>query len=245
MIYAINHTSTVSHTLATPNKEIAFSVANHSTNVLAKVQKYKAPVLDLQEEGLVVVAMEAEVLMVVVILIFKMTDKTLAQKIDFGFLMLNSLPEFFVPQGDLPDCVARAFATAIYLLSDGDMDEYNLALGMAYYEARSNGTEFSKDGISPFKFEEFLGNSFNIETITPNALFTNGIINSYINNNLPVITCIDTEIDTPYKVQGVHSITIVASDNNYYYCAYGGTDVVRIPHSAIGIYPLYVTTGLK
>lgn len=67
------------------------------------------------------------------------------------------------------------------------MDEYNLALGMAYYEARSNGTEFSKDGISPFKFEEFLGNSFNIETITPNALFTNGIINSYINNNLPVI----------------------------------------------------------
>ena len=67
----------------------------------------------------------------------------------------------------------------------------------------------------------------------------------YINNNLPVITCIDTEIDTPYKVQGVHSITIVASDNNYYYCAYGGTDVVRIPHSAIGIYPLYVTTGLK
>lgn len=169
----------------------------------------------------------------------------LSKKIDFGFLMLNSLPEFFVPQGDLPDCVARAFATAIYLLSDGDMDEYNLALGMAYYEARSNGTEFSKDGISPFKFEEFLGNSFNIETITPNALFTNGIINSYINNNLPVITCIDTEIDTPYKVQGVHSITIVASDNNYYYCAYGGTDVVRIPHSAIGIYPLYVTTGLK
>lgn len=128
--------------------------------------------------------------------------------------MLNSLPEFFVPQADLPDCVARAFATAIYLLSDGDMDEYNLALGMAYYEARSNGTEFSKDGISPFKFEEFLGNSFNIETITPNALFTNGIINSYINNNLPVITCIDTELDTPYKVQGVHSITIVASDNN-------------------------------
>ena len=72
-----------------------------------------------------------------------------------------------------------------------------------------------------------------------------GSINSYINNNLPVITCIDTELYTPYKVQGVHSITIVASDNSYYYCAYGGTDVVRIPHSAIGIYPLYVTTGLK
>lgn len=47
------------------------------------------------------------------------------------------------------------------------------------------------------------------------------------------------------KVQGVHAITIVASDYDYYYCAYGGMDVVRIPHSAIGKYPIYVTTGLK
>ena len=79
----------MSHILATPKKEIAFSVANQSTNVLAMVQKYKAPVLDLQKEGLVVVAMEAEVLMVVVILIFKMTDKTLAQKIDIGKIKIT------------------------------------------------------------------------------------------------------------------------------------------------------------
>ena len=169
----------------------------------------------------------------------------LSKTMELGFQVLKSLPDNFIPQGEFPDCVAMAFATAIYLLSDGDLDDYNLALGMAYFEARSNGTEFSKDGIDPFKFEEFLGNSFNIETIIPNALFTERTINRYINNNLPVITSIDTELDIPYKVQGVHAITIVASDYDYYYCAYGGMDVVRIPHSAIGKYPIYVTTGLK
>ena len=40
-------------------------------------------------------------------------------------------------------------------------------------------------------------------------------------------------------------VTIVGYDNDYYYCAYGGKDAVRIPKSAIEGHSIYICGGLN
>lgn len=157
---------------------------------------------------------------------------------------IDYLPDSFVPQGSFPDCVARAFATSIYLLSNGDLSQYELAYDLAWTEAKIKGTDLTKDGIEPDKFDKFLGDAFVIQTLSPDE-YTKDTIFNYINNNKPVISSMDTDYSIPLRHKGVHAVTIVAYDLHFYYCAYGENDVVKIPHSEIGKYPIYVTTGLK
>ena len=158
--------------------------------------------------------------------------------------MIDYLPDSFVPQGPFPDCVARAFATSIYLLSKGDLSQYDLAYSLALTEANIKGINLAADGIDPRKFDKFLGEAFIIQTHSPDE-YTKDTIFNYINNNQPVISSMDTDYTIPLRQKGVHAVTIVAYDLQFYYCAYGGNDVVKIPHSEIGKYPIYVTTGLK
>ncbi len=157
---------------------------------------------------------------------------------------IDYLPDSFVPQGSFPDCVARAFATSIYLLSKGDLSQYELAYSLALTEAYFKGANLAADGIDPRKFDNVLGDAFDIQTLSPDE-YTKDTIFNYINNNKPVISSMDTDYSIPLRQKGVHAVTIVAYDLQFYYCAYGGNDVVKIPHSEIGKYPIYVTTGLK
>ena len=66
-----------------------------------------------------------------------------------------------------------------------------------------------------------------------------------IKKDLYVISSMDTDYTIPLRQKGVHAVTIVAYDLQFYYCAYGNNGVVKIPHGEIGKYPIYVTTGLK
>lgn len=158
---------------------------------------------------------------------------------------VNNLPMEFMVQEGTQDCSARGIATAMWLIS-GDAEDFELMLSYAYMAAMAGDSDIEKVGINDNKFMSTYGDVFNITEYEVGD-YSHETVQSLIDNNTSVLAIIYTDEyfwqGVPYPVdtniEMTHMVTIVAYNENSYFCSYGGKDAVEIPKSAIEEHSIY------
>ena len=163
---------------------------------------------------------------------------------------VDYIPNSFIEQKGAEDCTVRAIATAMWLAS-GDRDDYTLAQSYAKIVAECNRLNLKDFGMYNSQFMSTFGSVFNIKEYCVGE-YSHETVQTLIDQNTSVLAILYTDDfyckGVPYEVTDMeltHMVTIVGYDNNYFYCAYGGKDAVRIPMSAIDEHSIYTCGQLN